>query len=129
MGRSIYDEVSGLSFPVFIDAAATTTMVTIVPVQTADFRVDAIVLTSYAGATGVVRLNAGVPTAYYPLGAVSIPVNAGDGTVPGVDLVQVIAPVAVGGWVIPIGQALVIQVTVSLTGVQAILGVCLGGFF
>lgn len=129
MGVSTFDEHSVQTDQLFLDSTTTTVFQAISGFPDADNRIDCLLLTSNSATPHVVELAMDIGGLKVPLGQVTVPALAGTPGVPAVDAVALLAPAAVGGFILQAGHNLFGRVTVTLTGGDTILGLAMGGKF
>ena len=91
------------------------------------YRVDAAIITSTSVVDNVLEVAYKQGTSYYPIGAVTVPANAGNGTVPSVQALSTIAPSNIGGLYVDVNNSLAVRLATPLNSGESVFVTFLGG--
>ena len=128
MGLSIYDEHTPCVSYVGLTIADTFVAATLCPASELPRRVDSLLCLSTAAGIVTVILTMVLGSVIATIGRRAIPIGAGITTVPMEDLIATLAPVAIGGLVIPAGWVLKLGMSATLGAAEQVQCTALGGY-
>lgn len=128
MGLSIYDEKLPFTQYAEILPGSGTNFVQCWTTAKGQIRIDALRVWSLSAAAHYVRVALQNASGYMELGDFEVPAGAGHGALPQVDLVEELAPVAIGAFVLGPTDILNVKCPVALDEGEAIGLSILGGY-